>query len=861
MKFERLFRLFLHATALWAFTALVSTGQIHIPAVALGYLALGAAALGLGRRLPSGWIMTLLTTAVFLTGVAAVFLGADIIYSLVYFFLFVEVVKLLTGRRNRDYLQVLILTFFQMVAASVMTYSLSFAGIFIVYAFLLTGAWILFSMRRDAECADALTEKTLRRATRYQELRRGAPVPVLEGASATQSHLDHRTLPGRGFFASNAWIAFTLLVGAGALFLVIPRFSTERFLTGLEPFGAARKRSGLSDQVDFSTLGEIQLDPTIVARVELSGPSAAQSRPASLRLRATSLDLYTGRTWRKSGFAYDNQWPVDARRLYFAEAAPEGRPFFHTILLEPEDNLYFIAASTPGEFVFERTFSLSMDRLNASLQPIARTGKAIRYRALSILPDENLADTAVPESAAAQASVLSTEASGDGEKPPHAPLREMIASGRELARLPARIFGAGGRLAPSRASASQAAPLDAGSRRMRALRFNYPREIPWIGAARSLPKGGAGYLTLSLNWLGMGERGLPPPLVERFTQMPDIPDMNPVRALAAEWSRGATTPLSTARAIERRLSQDYAYTTRVEFKNPDLHLTSFLTERREGHCEYFATAMTLMLRSLGIPARLVTGYYTDDWNDSGNYFIVRRQHAHSWVEAWIEPHGWVTFDPSPSDGVGFNRIGGAAFFRYLSHQLDALRYHWYRYVIDFDLQDQFRMAGIALDWRWALSLRGRKFLAPLRLKASDFLMRAQRLGPGRTLLLAALFAAGAAIAWALAREVFRRIPRKRGAAGGGPAPSPARARGAIYLEALRALEERDLRRGVGQTPLEFAGAVARARPEWSEFLALTHAYYRARFRDEDWAPGELERARRFLDILKRGQQIPASAAS
>ena len=69
--------------------------------------------------------------------------------------------------------------------------------------------------------------------------------------------------------------------------------------------------------------------------------------------------------------------------------------------------------------------------------------------------------------------------------------------------------------------------------------------------------------------------------------------------------------------------------------------------RRSGNCEYFAAALAVMLRSLGIPARVVGGFQRGEWNPYGRYFMVRLQDAHSWVEAYIDGAGWVTLDPSP----------------------------------------------------------------------------------------------------------------------------------------------------------------------------------------------------------------------
>jgi len=75
-------------------------------------------------------------------------------------------------------------------------------------------------------------------------------------------------------------------------------------------------------------------------------------------------------------------------------------------------------------------------------------------------------------------------------------------------------------------------------------------------------------------------------------------------------------------------------------------LAYFLFTRKQGHCEYFASAMTVMLRTAGIPARLATGFQSGVYNPITDFWLVRASDAHAWVEAWIPGRGWTTFDPT-----------------------------------------------------------------------------------------------------------------------------------------------------------------------------------------------------------------------
>jgi transglutaminase-like putative cysteine protease len=130
-------------------------------------------------------------------------------------------------------------------------------------------------------------------------------------------------------------------------------------------------------------------------------------------------------------------------------------------------------------------------------------------------------------------------------------------------------------------------------------------------------------------------------------------------------------------------------------------LEDFLERSRAGHCEYFASAMALMLRARGVPARVVNGYRLGPWISEGGYFRVSQNEAHSWVEYWHEGRWW-TSDPTPL-GTASTAAGGPGLRAY-ERWVDALRYRWDRYVVRFSDQDQQAgLAGIQArfqDWQW-----------------------------------------------------------------------------------------------------------------------------------------------------------------
>ena len=130
---------------------------------------------------------------------------------------------------------------------------------------------------------------------------------------------------------------------------------------------------------------------------------------------------------------------------------------------------------------------------------------------------------------------------------------------------------------------------------------------------------------------------------------------------------------------------EFDYTLDFVGRDGDAPLEDFLFKYRSGHCELFASAMVLLLRSQGIHARLVTGFLGGELNRLG-YVVVRQGNAHAWVEAWIPGEGWRTFDPTPPSG---RPAMAEQSFASLAGQLyDSLVFQWDRYVLTYGVEDQ-----------------------------------------------------------------------------------------------------------------------------------------------------------------------------
>jgi len=249
-------------------------------------------------------------------------------------------------------------------------------------------------------------------------------------------------------------------------------------------------------------------------------------------------------------------------------------------------------------------------------------------------------------------------------------------------------------------------------------------------------------------------------------------------------------------------------------------IESFLLGETAGHCEYFASGMVVLLRSVGIPARLVNGFAGGRPNTLGGFVEVTRSDAHTWVEVHYEDAGWVRYDPTPPD----LRLAGAdALSAY--DRFDALRsaieYFWFRNVIDFDRGRQAQaMRGAWLAWR---AWRDRDAQPrPEQAKADT---RRPELGALARPLAVALVVGAAA---------FLFLGRRRGRAMRG-ASVPA-----FYQRALRLMASKGAHRGPSITARAFAREVADAfTPEVAgAFGRVTELYLAERFGGRSTAAGD-----------------------
>ncbi len=149
----------------------------------------------------------------------------------------------------------------------------------------------------------------------------------------------------------------------------------------------------------------------------------------------------------------------------------------------------------------------------------------------------------------------------------------------------------------------------------------------------------------------------PQPIGERYLQLPDGFSAQ-TAALATEITQSQLTVYDRAKAVEEYLRTNYVYNEEIEAPSEDQDpVEYFLFNIRQGYCDYYATSMTVMLRSLGIPARTASGYAEGEYDRESGSYIVTEQDAHTWVEVYFPNYGWIEFEPTAGESI-LNRPSG-----------------------------------------------------------------------------------------------------------------------------------------------------------------------------------------------------------
>src|SRR5882757_4644207 len=309
-----------------------------------------------------------------------------------------------------------------------------------------------------------------------------------------------------------------------------------------------------------------------------------------------------------------------------------------------------------------------------------------------------------------------------------------------------------------------------------------------------------------------------------YLQLPEHLDPR-IPQLARKITATADNSYDKSIVLESYLRRNFGYTLTLSGKPGADPLAQFLFVTKAGHCEYFASAMAVMLRTLGIPSREVNGFLPGQFNDLAGDYIVRASDAHSWVEAYFPGSGWITFDPTPAANVS-----EAGLFSRLNLYLDWMQLNWNEWVINYDFAHQIQMAknvrqnstdyseslrrwfrrmqerGMAGLTEWQ---RGHRYLSLVFPVALVFLLVVLRFDWIRS------FARWLTLALQMRQATaLRNNPQLASR---------------LYAEMLRVLEKRGYARAETQTPGEFAATLSLQPSLRSAVSEFTSLYAEARF--------------------------------
>jgi hypothetical protein len=324
---------------------------------------------------------------------------------------------------------------------------------------------------------------------------------------------------------------------------------------------------------------------------------------------------------------------------------------------------------------------------------------------------------------------------------------------------------------------------------------------------------------------------------QRYLQLPaDLPDR--IRTLAADWVEGIEGDYQRAKAIEKQLRTAYRYDLSSPSGAHAQPLDHFLFESRRGHCEYYSTAMAVMLRAQGVPTRNVTGFVGGTYNTIGKFYAVRQGDAHSWVEAYMRGRGWMTFDPTPpGSALPQGELEGALVW--LRDLFEAASQKWDRRVLGYDLRQQ---VGLFESLTSRNSATSKLFRKPSR--------RTLMIGAALLVILPCMYL------------IYRR--RRRGgdeeSEGEGTLTRDAAVATALYRSLDRVMATIGLSRGSTTPPLHHARALAGlGHPLASEIMALTRRYLDARFgRQPIHGDEQRDFEQRVRGLRDAARQLPAS---
>jgi len=300
--------------------------------------------------------------------------------------------------------------------------------------------------------------------------------------------------------------------------------------------------------------------------------------------------------------------------------------------------------------------------------------------------------------------------------------------------------------------------------------------------------------------------------------------------LARRLTKGLKNNYDKALAVETWLRTKLGYTLNMKSPGEREPLDFFLFERKKGHCEYFSSAMAILLRIVGIPTRNVNGFLGGEWNEYDDYIAVRAGDAHSWVEVYFHGHGWVTFDPTPPGQRDQLGRGGGGWTDKIRRWFDTLRFKWFKWVIEYDLYRQLQIFK-------KLSKSFKRGTSSLKMSFGSTRGWAKR---NKFILFGIMSSIFGLIVFLWWRRRKRQLGS--GTSSDGRKRGPRNPIAQLYNSLVRKLGKYGIRRAVSLTPREHAAALHKAgAPGATQFRELTELYYDAEY-GEQYDRKRVERA-------------------
>jgi transglutaminase-like putative cysteine protease len=335
----------------------------------------------------------------------------------------------------------------------------------------------------------------------------------------------------------------------------------------------------------------------------------------------------------------------------------------------------------------------------------------------------------------------------------------------------------------------------------------------------------------------------------QYLQLPGNLDGR-IGQLAAQISGDRTNRYDKAAAVEKYLQNEFGYTLDLKAGGSQ-PVADFLFNVREGHCEYFASAMAIMLRTQGIATRIVNGFQLGEYNETADVYVVKQKNAHTWVEVYFPTENvWVPFDPTPYAGQIDGSVSSGAFSG-LTRFAEALETFWIQYFVSYDSQEQRSLFRSVKSGFQDYSAKTSGWLNVFQDKIADWWREvrgdkglqtsaiALAYGIG---YLAAILSGLFLIVW-LYRKIKSSVMWQKFLAWLKFKNETTIVE--FYERMQNVLASKGFRREAHQTPLEFAFAV-----EMPEAVKITEKYNRVRFGEKDLSGDESKEIENWLESLE-----------